>query len=592
MFVQSVSLGKQVGANTESVDNDKLEVETLQLLLKLAVFYMKYDKTFLKDVDAISDYTGEYGISLFNKDLKRKYGDTLNDYFDKGITAEMIDGSADRDFKKNNTVKALIRFYQTNDKSRLGKLQELVAFVMYNGIQDLNAKLKEKYKDEIIPEPDDLIKEKNYIHTKLVRFYQKHDQSNLNRLEDIVTYIIYHGVESFNELLVEKYGEGLTDDTRDDVFDRISVNESLMKFYAKYDPSKIKNVENLVQYAQRTSVQDLDRKLVKKYGHSLNDANDMNLGTAMLAQQVQRQSKKKQVNASNLPAKGVKPHVIVVGGGYIGIETASAFVGWGVDVTLVIARKLAMSKLFTVKMAGWFERYFEQNHNINLIKSTKVTKFIGTDRVTGVELSNGDRLSADMVVLGIGGKPNVELFKKYLPMQNSGPDGGGILVNEFLQTDSHPEIYCVGDIAAFPHANVISRLEHVDNARRSAIVAVKNLVREKRQPYIYFPYFYSRMFEYTKDPVTFRFYGERGAPEDRVEIVHFGDFNSNTTSMFGAFWVDLQNDEVIGGLLCNPVKQEFFQKLHDIVLSAPSLPIRNEESAQALFKEELIAELI
>ena len=93
-------------------------------------------------------------------------------------------------------------------------------------------------------------------------------------------------------------------------------------------------------------------------------------------------------------------------------------------------------------------------------------------------------------------------------------------------------------------------------------------------------------------PVGFRFYGERGTAEDMIDIVHFGDFNATTTAMFGAFWVNIRTDEVIGGLLCNPVKPEFFQKLHDIVLSGPSLKVRTEENAQALFQEELIAELI
>eukprot|EP00924_Labyrinthula_sp_SR-Ha-C_P013521 maker-scaffold_5-snap-gene-5.58-mRNA-1 protein AED:0.06 eAED:0.06 QI:0/0/0/1/0/0/2/0/461 len=288
-------------------------------------------------------------------------------------------------------------------------------------------------------------------------------------------------------------------------------------------------------------------------------------------------------------AKAIKPHVVVIGGGYIGIETASAFAGWGFDVTLVISHKLAMSKLFTIKMASWFERYFEENHSINIIKETRVLEFLGKGNVEQVVLSSGEVLNCDMVVCGIGGRPNIELVKGQLNLLSK-KDVGGILTNAYLQT-SHPDVYAMGDVAAFPRNGYLTRLEHVDNCRNSAALVAYNLMNPRKpRNYTYFPYFYSRMFEYTDNPVVFRFYGERGEDES-YEIVQFGDFNSSRTSMFGAFWVS-PNDIVTGGLLCNASSNELYDKLRDICLSRPTLSTRTEEAALSLFTQNMIVDLV
>lgn len=160
-------------------------------------------------------------------------------------------------------------------------------------------------------------------------------------------------------------------------------------------------------------------------------------------------------------------------------------------------------------------------------------------QVTAVNLKDGSWLPADMVVVGIGIRPNTALFEGQLTMEK-----GGIKVNGRMQA-SDSSVYAVGDVAAFPVKlfGETRRLEHVDSARKSARHAVAAIMDlEKTNEFDYLPFFYSRVFT-----LSWQFYGDNAG-----EVVHFGDFSGST---FGAYWVNKGN--LVGSFLEGGSKEQY-----------------------------------
>ncbi|WVZ74009.1 hypothetical protein U9M48_022245 [Paspalum notatum var. saurae] len=217
---------------------------------------------------------------------------------------------------------------------------------------------------------------------------------------------------------------------------------------------------------------------------------------------------------------------VVIGGGYIGMECAAALVANKIKVTIVFPGKHCMERLFTPKIAEFYENYYASK-GITFIKRTAVSSLeISSGKVTTAILRDGRRLQADMVVVGIGARANTALFEGQLAMEK-----GGIKVNGQMRT-SDASVYAVGDVAAFPvklAGGDVRRLEHVDCARRTARHAVAAALGGDGD-IDYLPFFYSRVFA-----LSWRFYGDNAG-----EAVHFGDpdLAASPTPKFGAFWVN------------------------------------------------------
>ncbi|KAG7016197.1 Monodehydroascorbate reductase 4, peroxisomal, partial [Cucurbita argyrosperma subsp. argyrosperma] len=195
-------------------------------------------------------------------------------------------------------------------------------------------------------------------------------------------------------------------------------------------------------------------------------------------------------------------NAVVIGGGYIGMECAASLVINKINVTMVFPEAQCMPRLFTPKIASFYEDYYKSK---------------GVEFVKGTALSSFD-MDAD-------GK-------------------GGIKVNEKMQS-SNSSVYAVGDVAAFPVKlfGETRRLEHVDSARKCARHAVAAIMEpEKSGEFDYVPFFYSRIFA-----LSWQFYGDNVG-----EVVHFGDFSGNT---FGAYWVN--KGHLVGSFLEGGTKEEY-----------------------------------
>lgn len=183
-------------------------------------------------------------------------------------------------------------------------------------------------------------------------------------------------------------------------------------------------------------------------------------------------------------------HVIVIGGGYIGLEAAAVLSKLGKRVTLLEALPRVLARVAGETLSAFFEAE-HRSHGVDLRTNAVVTAIEGEHRVAAVVLESGERIPGDMVIVGIGIVPCVE------PLLAVTAEGGnGVLVDGQCRT-SIPHIYALGDCAA--HANrfadgAVIRLESVQNVNDMAAVVARTLVGEEAQ-YSATPWFWSNQYD-------------------------------------------------------------------------------------------------
>ncbi|KAK6935431.1 FAD/NAD(P)-binding domain [Dillenia turbinata] len=243
---------------------------------------------------------------------------------------------------------------------------------------------------------------------------------------------------------------------------------------------------------------------------------------------------------------GKAKKVVVVGGGYIGMEVAAAAVGWKLDTTIIFPESHLLPRLFTPSLAQKYEDLYHDS-GVTFIKGVSIKNLEASSdgHASAVILENGSIIEADTVIIGIGAKPAVSPFESL----GLNTKVGGIQVDGLFRT-SVPGIFAIGDVAAFPLKmyDRIARVEHVDHARRSAKHCVKALLTSQTHPYDYLPYFYSRVFEYEGSPrkVWWQFFGDNVG-----EIVEVGNFDPKIVT----FWID--SGKLMGVLVESGSPEEF-----------------------------------
>jgi 3-phenylpropionate/trans-cinnamate dioxygenase ferredoxin reductase subunit len=137
-----------------------------------------------------------------------------------------------------------------------------------------------------------------------------------------------------------------------------------------------------------------------------------------------------------------------------------------------------------------------QSRGIRILKGQKPTSFKRRGSRFVVQTSGGEKIESDLVIVGAGIRPAVELAE-----QAGLSAGDGIIVNEYLQT-SHPDIYAAGDNARFPYQALgqETRVEHWDNALNQGKHAGRNMAGA-REAFAYMPYFFSDLFEFGYEAV-------------------------------------------------------------------------------------------
>ncbi|MBD3733796.1 MAG: oxidoreductase [Sphingopyxis sp.] len=185
--------------------------------------------------------------------------------------------------------------------------------------------------------------------------------------------------------------------------------------------------------------------------------------------------------------------IVVIGGGYIGLEAAAVLNKAGKKVVLLEALDRVLARVAGVELSRFYEKE-HRDHGVDLRLGVCVDAIEGDTHVTGVRLADGEVIPADLVIVGIGIVPAVG------PLIAAGAEGasgsGGVLVDRLCKT-SLPDIYAIGDCAA--HVNDFAegatiRLESVQNANDQANVVAKGIVGDEA-PYHAIPWFWSNQYD-------------------------------------------------------------------------------------------------
>ncbi|MFE0028476.1 NAD(P)/FAD-dependent oxidoreductase [Amycolatopsis sp. NPDC059021] len=197
--------------------------------------------------------------------------------------------------------------------------------------------------------------------------------------------------------------------------------------------------------------------------------------------------------------------VVVIGAGWIGTEAAAAARAHDAEVTVVDKITAPLGGVLGAEVAGVF-RDLHTEHGVRWRLGEGIAEITGgPDGVTGVRLSNGDEVGADVVLIAVGVAPRVELAHA-AGLEIA--DDGGVAVDAGLRTAA-PDVYAVGDIAAHFHPRYGHRIrvEHWANAKGQGAHVAGNLLGEN-EPYLDSPYFFTDQYdlgcEYRglADPVT------------------------------------------------------------------------------------------
>jgi 3-phenylpropionate/trans-cinnamate dioxygenase ferredoxin reductase subunit len=235
--------------------------------------------------------------------------------------------------------------------------------------------------------------------------------------------------------------------------------------------------------------------------------------------------------------------VVVVGAGWIGLETAAAARQHGCTVTVVEQDTLPLRRVLGDEVAGVY-RDLHAARGVDFRFGAGVTQILGTDgAVSGVLLDDGWEVAADVVVVGIGIEPAVELaMAAGLDVDN------GVVTDEYLRT-SDPDVYACGDVASSfnPLLGRRLRVEHWANALNGGPAAARSMLGNPA-PYAPIPYFFSDQYDLGME------YTGWVDPDSDVNLVFRGDPTvvagpDAAAPEFLAFWV--RGGAVLAGMNAN-----------------------------------------
>jgi len=184
-----------------------------------------------------------------------------------------------------------------------------------------------------------------------------------------------------------------------------------------------------------------------------------------------------------------RPRVAVVGAGFIGSEVAATARKRGLDVTLIDVADQPMTALGPA--VGERCAALHREHGVELRLGAGVDGFEGAGALEAVRLADGTRVPADLAVVALGAIPNTDwLADSGLELQP------GVVCDAMLAARDAQDVFCAGDVAAWPHpmaGGALIRIEHWTNAAEQGAAAARNLLAapDERKPYAAVPYFWS-----------------------------------------------------------------------------------------------------
>ena len=214
---------------------------------------------------------------------------------------------------------------------------------------------------------------------------------------------------------------------------------------------------------------------------------------------------------------------VVIGSSFIGMEVAASLAGGHELEVTVVSRDVLPFERILGKEIGQMLQAEHENHNIPFRLQADVAEFIGHDgKLTAVILKDGEKIPADLAVVGIGVQPNTAF------LTDSGLNlakDGSLLTTEFLQT-SHPDVFAAGDIASWQNANNESqRIEHWRVALQQGKVAAKNMLGKQESITKHVPFFWTTQWDislgYVGHAAVWDEIVYHGKPEDKSFVAYY-----------------------------------------------------------------------
>ena len=214
--------------------------------------------------------------------------------------------------------------------------------------------------------------------------------------------------------------------------------------------------------------------------------------------------------------------LVIVGGGYIGLEVAAVAVTLGVQVTVLEMEERILGRVASPALSAFYHR-LHTDKGVAIRTEAKVCGFIGQDRLEAVVCADGRRFPSDIAIVGVGVVPNVELAAE-----------AGLACDDGIVVDEHaragaPDVYAAGDCANHPNALVGRRLrlESVPNAMEQARVAAANLVARggAAKTYNAAPWFWSDQYDLKLQMVGFATDAERSVTRGDPRSKRFTTFH-------------------------------------------------------------------
>jgi 3-phenylpropionate/trans-cinnamate dioxygenase ferredoxin reductase component len=224
--------------------------------------------------------------------------------------------------------------------------------------------------------------------------------------------------------------------------------------------------------------------------------------------------------------------LVVVGSGWIGSEVAASARQKGAEVTLIERGSVPLERVLGREVGSIYAE-IHRDHGVRLLPDTTIEAFEGERRVQRVRTVDGRTIDADLVVVGIGVAPRVELAERAgLETDN------GLLVDAHLRSAA-ADVFAAGDVANADHPfyGRRIRIEHWDNAIKQGEAAARSMLG-RGKPYDRIPYFFSDQYEMGMEYV--------GHATDWDEVLLRGDVANRE---FIAFW--LKHGRVVAGMNVN-----------------------------------------
>jgi len=192
-------------------------------------------------------------------------------------------------------------------------------------------------------------------------------------------------------------------------------------------------------------------------------------------------------------ADAMAPHfvkgarVLIIGGGYIGLEAAAVAAKLGLNVTLVEMADRILQRVAAPQTSDYF-RSLHTSHGVDIREGVGLVRLLGDTAVSGAELTDGSTLDLDFAIVGVGIMPATQLA-----------EDAGLTLDNGISTDTHgrtsaPHIWAAGDCASFPHQGKRIRLESVPNAIDQAEVVAENIMGAGKD-YVAKPWFWSDQYD-------------------------------------------------------------------------------------------------